>query len=86
MDNRLDGQYSIDVAHKVANLALRCISLEPKFRPKMGEIVKEIEQLQDLYNTDSNHKKTRKHRRRSAGDAGNEVTNAGYQIDRKISV
>lgn len=95
MDNRLDGQYSIEVAQKVANLALRCISLEPKFRPKMVEIVKEIEQLQDLYNTDANHKKTRsssRQRRRSAGDVGNKVTNAAYprpsatSIDRVASV
>ncbi|KAL8479070.1 hypothetical protein ACS0TY_030825 [Phlomoides rotata] len=95
MDNRLDGQYSIDVAQNVANLALRCISLEPKFRPKMGEIVKELEQLQDLYNTDSNQKKPHdrsRQRRRSAGDVVNVVNKVmtvsatSFQIDRKHSV
>lgn len=81
MDNRLEGQYSMDVAQKVANLALRCISLEPKLRPKMAEIVKELEQLQDLSNIDNNHNKTRsgsRQRRRSAGDAGNKIANAAY--------
>lgn len=80
MDNRLDGQYSMDVAQKVANLALRCISLEPKLRPKMEDAVRELEQLQDWSSADNN--KTRsgsRQRRRSAGDAAaSKVAHAAY--------
>ncbi|KAH6766160.1 protein kinase 1B [Perilla frutescens var. hirtella] len=82
MDNRLEGQYSMDVAQKVANLALRCISLEPKLRPKMEDAVKELEQLHDSNSADNNnHNKTRsgsRQRRRSAGDAVNKVVHAAY--------
>ena len=46
LDARLEGQYSIDDAFKVATLALRCISREPKFRPNMDEVVTALEQLQ----------------------------------------
>ncbi|PIN24381.1 Serine/threonine protein kinase [Handroanthus impetiginosus] len=73
IDNRLEGQYTMDAAQKVADLALRCISLEPKLRPKMEEIVEELKQLQDLDNIDNNNSKTgngSKQRRRSAGDTG----------------
>ncbi|WOG86779.1 hypothetical protein DCAR_0205997 [Daucus carota subsp. sativus] len=72
VDSRLQGQYSLDVAHKAANLALRCISTEPKFRPRMDEVVKELEHLQDSKeagNTQRNPNTQPRHRRRSAGDA-----------------
>lgn len=81
VDNRLDGQYSMEVAHRVANLALRCISTEPKFRPHMDEVVKELEQLQDSKeagNTRRNPDNEQKHRRRSAGDATNVKTAVAY--------
>lgn len=71
----------MDVVQKIANLALRCISLEPKLRPKMKEIVKELELLQDLNSLDYNHSKTHdgsRPRRRSAGDSGNKVANSAY--------
>lgn len=45
LDNRLEGQYKVEVAQKVANLASRCICTEPKFRPSMEEVVKELELL-----------------------------------------
>ncbi|KAI7735441.1 hypothetical protein M8C21_024254, partial [Ambrosia artemisiifolia] len=47
LDNRLEGQYTLDVAHATANLALRCISMDPRFRPSMAEVVKELELFQD---------------------------------------
>ncbi|KAK6163195.1 hypothetical protein DH2020_000059 [Rehmannia glutinosa] len=81
MDNRLEGQYTMDAAQKVANIALRCISLEPKLRPKMEEVVKELEQLHDSNHTDNNQSKTRngsRQRRRSAGDVGSKIANAAY--------
>ncbi|KAK9727241.1 hypothetical protein RND81_05G267700 [Saponaria officinalis] len=47
LDNRLEGQYSLDSAFKVSTLAFRCLSIESKFRPTMDEIVNELEPLQD---------------------------------------
>ncbi|XP_050211749.1 receptor-like cytoplasmic kinase 176 [Mercurialis annua] len=45
MDARIEGQYMLKHALKVANLAMQCISPEPRFRPKMEEVVKALEQL-----------------------------------------
>ncbi|KAJ6755368.1 hypothetical protein OIU79_027889 [Salix purpurea] len=47
LDNRLEGQYSMDVAYKAATLALRCLTTETKFRPTMDDVVTSLEQLQD---------------------------------------
>ncbi|PON76117.1 Mitogen-activated protein kinase kinase kinase [Trema orientale] len=47
MDARLEGQYSLSWAQKAANLALQCLSVEPKYRPSMDEVVTTLEQLQD---------------------------------------
>ncbi|KAD7480105.1 hypothetical protein E3N88_03241 [Mikania micrantha] len=48
MDPRIIGQYSSDAAIRVANLAVRCLAREPKYRPTANELVKELEQLQEL--------------------------------------
>ena len=66
MDKRLEGQYSLEGAHKAASLALRCLSTEPKFRPRMTEVVAALEQLQDCEEretTSSNSSGGEKHRR-----------------------
>ncbi|GMP49365.1 hypothetical protein CsSME_00016371 [Camellia sinensis var. sinensis] len=81
LDNRLEGQYSLDIAYKAANLALRCLSTESKFRPNMDEVVKELEQLRDLKETGnarSDPSSARRPRRRSAGDASNANIAAAY--------
>ncbi|KAJ6750649.1 hypothetical protein OIU85_001210 [Salix viminalis] len=52
-DNRLEGQYSMDVAYKAATLALRCLTTETKFRPTMDDVVTSLEQLQDSKETGS---------------------------------
>jgi len=46
MDARIEGQYTLRQAMKVADLAVRCLSVEPRFRPKMDEIVRVLEELQ----------------------------------------
>ena len=46
LDTRLQGQYSTDDAYKLATLALRCLSIESKFRPNMDQVVTTLEQLQ----------------------------------------
>ncbi|XP_020585405.1 probable serine/threonine-protein kinase PBL9 [Phalaenopsis equestris] len=46
LDNRLNGDYSLGGAQKVAMLALQCLSSEGKFRPSMNQVVSALEQLQ----------------------------------------
>lgn len=46
LDPRLEGQYSLGRALKLANLALQCLSTEPKTRPSMDEVVSTLEELQ----------------------------------------
>ncbi|KAF3448947.1 hypothetical protein FNV43_RR09666 [Rhamnella rubrinervis] len=46
MDPRLAGQYSVKGAKEMANLALHCISVNPKDRPRMSVIVETLESLQ----------------------------------------
>ncbi|XP_024198688.1 probable serine/threonine-protein kinase PBL9 isoform X1 [Rosa chinensis] len=69
IDNRLEGQYSMDGAYKAATLALRCLSTESKLRPTMDEVVKALEQLQDSNVPTSNQIHAHRMRRRSADDA-----------------
>lgn len=47
MDARIEGQYTLREAMQVANLVIQCLSVEPRFRPKMEEVVAALEQLQD---------------------------------------
>uniref|UniRef100_A0A2P2MFL7 Protein kinase capable of phosphorylating tyrosine family protein n=1 Tax=Rhizophora mucronata TaxID=61149 RepID=A0A2P2MFL7_RHIMU len=47
LDNRLEDQYSMDVAFKASTLALHCLSTEPKFRPSMAEVVITLECIHD---------------------------------------
>lgn len=48
MDARLEGQYSREGARKLASLAHQCLSLHPKSRPTMTNVVKTLEPLLDL--------------------------------------
>ncbi|KAH6769644.1 protein kinase 2B [Perilla frutescens var. hirtella] len=45
MDIRLDGQYSHDAAYKIAKLALKCLSIDPKLRPNMADVVVALQHL-----------------------------------------
>ncbi|KAJ8774145.1 hypothetical protein K2173_009576 [Erythroxylum novogranatense] len=47
MDPRLGGQYSVKGTKQMALLALQCISLNPKDRPKMAAIIETLEALQN---------------------------------------
>lgn len=48
MDPRLGGQYSVKGAKGMALLALQCISLQPKDRPRMPAIIEALEGLQNF--------------------------------------
>ncbi|XP_055807966.1 probable serine/threonine-protein kinase PBL11 [Solanum dulcamara] len=59
LDARLEGQYSLNHALKVAILSLQCISMDPKSRPRMDEVVTALEQLQQSKDEGKNDKKVR---------------------------
>ncbi|KAI3453926.1 hypothetical protein Pfo_010589 [Paulownia fortunei] len=48
MDPRLAGQYSVKGAKEVGLLAQKCVSLNPKDRPKMPAIIETLESIQQL--------------------------------------
>ncbi|KAF3433702.1 hypothetical protein FNV43_RR24805 [Rhamnella rubrinervis] len=52
-DARIEGQFPVGEALRAVNLAIRCISTEPKYRPNMKEVVKALEQLQDSNDKES---------------------------------
>ncbi|ESW05991.1 hypothetical protein PHAVU_010G010300 [Phaseolus vulgaris] len=47
MDSRLEGQYSLNRAQRAATLAFQCLSVEPKYRPNMDEVVRVLEQVRE---------------------------------------
>ncbi|KAJ9166909.1 hypothetical protein P3X46_021598 [Hevea brasiliensis] len=46
MDSRLEGKYPYKEASQIAQLAIKCLQQEPKFRPSMKEIVETLEQIE----------------------------------------
>lgn len=48
IDSRLEGQFPIKGALKVAALTYKCLSHNPTPRPTMSEVVKVLESLQDF--------------------------------------
>ncbi|GKV32881.1 hypothetical protein SLEP1_g41446 [Rubroshorea leprosula] len=81
LDNRLESQYTMEVAFKAATLAMRCLSSDAKFRPSMDEVVAELEQLQDSNapeSTQSNAREKHRSRRHSTGDTSTRPTTAAY--------
>ncbi|CAI9094880.1 OLC1v1030705C3 [Oldenlandia corymbosa var. corymbosa] len=48
IDPRLSGQYSVKGAKEMAHLALQCVSMNPRDRPKMPSIIETLESLQNL--------------------------------------
>ncbi|KAG0449667.1 hypothetical protein HPP92_027267 [Vanilla planifolia] len=47
MDTRLEGQYPKKGAYAIANIAMQCISQEAKQRPRMREVLVDLEALQN---------------------------------------
>ncbi|KAK9675824.1 hypothetical protein RND81_11G034000 [Saponaria officinalis] len=54
MDTKLEGQYPQKAAFTVASLAVKCLNPEPRLRPKMSEVLEELEKLQNQKNTVKN--------------------------------
>ncbi|KAK6152041.1 hypothetical protein DH2020_014676 [Rehmannia glutinosa] len=53
MDPRLEGQYPEIGAQKAAAIAYQCLSHRPKLRPTMSEVIKVLEPLKDIDDTQS---------------------------------
>ncbi|KAJ0962411.1 hypothetical protein J5N97_030239 [Dioscorea zingiberensis] len=51
LDTRLEGQYSLGGAQKVAALAFQCLLTKGRYRSNMDEVVSALEQLQDAKDT-----------------------------------
>ncbi|KAK7404573.1 hypothetical protein VNO78_05526 [Psophocarpus tetragonolobus] len=68
LDNRLEGQYAIDEAYKVATLSLRCLATDSKLRPSMDEVVRDLEQLQVPHVNQNRSVNASRGRRKSADD------------------
>lgn len=66
MDGRIEGQYTVGAAYKAGTLANKCLSIDPKLRPEMNQVVKVLEQLQDLRKAEkvSNELSLQKHHSR----------------------
>lgn len=47
LDPKMEGQYSMKTAFKVANLAFQCLSQNPKGRPLMNQVVEILKTLQE---------------------------------------
>ncbi|KAE8680454.1 Protein kinase APK1B [Hibiscus syriacus] len=81
LDNRLEGQFSMEGAFKAAALALRCLSIDPKFRPNMNEVVTTLQLLMESNDSDGNQNKTNgmpRRRRQSTDDANGGRSKTAY--------
>ena len=47
MDTRIQGKYSSRSAKVLGNLVIQCLSMDPRFRPNMTEVVSTLEKLQE---------------------------------------
>ncbi|CAL5203175.1 unnamed protein product [Lathyrus oleraceus] len=73
MDARIEGQYSLREAVKVAHIAILCLSAEQKYRPNIDEVVRSLEQLQDSNDKTDGH---------SSGSSG---LKHGKRVDESLS-
>ncbi|KAL3536404.1 hypothetical protein ACH5RR_004865 [Cinchona calisaya] len=78
LDSRLEGQYPMGRALKVADLAIKCLSVDPKLRPSMDEVVTTLEQVQ-------NSKGTSKHVQKDSQLNGHGRPSSGPRNCRKRS-
>ncbi|CAD5319803.1 unnamed protein product [Arabidopsis thaliana] len=88
IDNRLQDQYSMEEACKVATLALRCLTFEIKLRPNMNEVVSHLEHIQTLNEAGGRNidMVQRRMRRRSDSVAINQKPNAGFARQTAVGV
>ncbi|XP_043690752.1 receptor-like cytoplasmic kinase 176 isoform X1 [Telopea speciosissima] len=85
LDTRLEGQYSLNGAQKVADLALQCLSTEAKLRPNMDEVVTALEQLQDSKDVSTQNGNEPKQQNYSTGDPRSRRRSAEEVSNRKAT-
>ena len=79
MDNRIQGQYSLNVAYGAARLTIQCLSTEPKYRPNMDQVVAALEQLQaDSNNTTPSQNRPRPNSHNSSSNAPKHTRKTAY--------
>ncbi|RRT52797.1 hypothetical protein B296_00046165 [Ensete ventricosum] len=86
IDNRLEGQYSLDGAQKVASLAQNCLSMDAKFRPSMDQMVSTLQQLQDTKQTGTPPAAEEKVRARSIGSGDTRASLKDFRGDGSLKV
>ncbi|RWW43981.1 hypothetical protein BHE74_00050301 [Ensete ventricosum] len=86
IDNRLEGQYSLDGAQKVASLAQNCLSMDAKFRPSMDQMVSTLQQLQDTKQTGTPPSAEEKVRARSIGSGDTRASLKDFRGDGSLKV
>lgn len=52
MDADIEGQYTVKAARRAASLALKCLLVDPGSRANANQVVKALEQIQDLVNAE----------------------------------
>ncbi|XP_010475518.1 PREDICTED: protein kinase APK1A, chloroplastic-like [Camelina sativa] len=79
IDNRLQDQYSMEEACKVATLCLRCLTTETKLRPNMTEVVSCLEHIQSVNAAiGGNMDRTERRMRRRSDSVASKKANAGF--------
>ncbi|XP_027329519.1 probable serine/threonine-protein kinase PIX13 [Abrus precatorius] len=63
MDAKLEGKYPCNLALKVAQLALKCIQVDPKVRPSMKEVVETLEHVEAANEKPADNRKRVTHSR-----------------------
>lgn len=63
MDAKLEGRYPQNLASEVAQLTLKCIQTDPKFRPSMKEVVDTLEQIEAANEKPADNRKRATHSR-----------------------
>lgn len=85
MDPRLEGQYSHSRAQAAAALAMQCLSIEPKCRPNMDEVVRALEQLQEPNGMQKKGADQKEHRARNSGLSHPASSKGNADVQRKPS-
>ncbi|CAN7096900.1 unnamed protein product [Brassica rapa subsp. narinosa] len=79
IDTRLQDQYSMEEACKVAILSLRCLTTETKLRPNMSEVVSHLEHIQSLNSARGGiMDRTERRMRRRSDSVVSKKPNAGF--------
>ncbi|KAJ8774975.1 hypothetical protein K2173_019979 [Erythroxylum novogranatense] len=86
LDPRLEGHFSIKGAQKAIQLAYKCLSRDPKARPRMSEVVetlKPLPNLKDMASSNYYFQSIQMDRSKSKSNAKNSIRTQGAFVARK---